>query len=110
MENSLGISPEFAGPSPYFGSSDEKGWYFYAFLIFFLFWYNFFLNCLISCTIEITNLSAIPRAEVSLLNKVLNDKLNQLNEGVPEVSKLQRDPTSPLYSVHSFEDLALFDF
>uniref|UniRef100_A0A915LE48 RNA helicase n=3 Tax=Meloidogyne TaxID=189290 RepID=A0A915LE48_MELJA len=50
---------------------------------------------------------AIPQAEVSFLNKVLNDKLNQLNEGVPEVSKLQSDPTSPLYSVHSFEDLAL---
>ena len=51
--------------------------------------------------------SAIPQAEVSLLNKVLNDKLNQLNEGTPEVSKLQRDPNSPLYSAQTFEDLKM---
>ncbi|KAI3416071.1 ATP-dependent RNA helicase ddx19a [Globodera pallida] len=50
---------------------------------------------------------AVPDSEVSLLNKVLNDKLNQLNEGTPEVSKLQRDPNSPLYSAHTFEELRI---
>ncbi|KAL3085857.1 hypothetical protein niasHT_039021 [Heterodera trifolii] len=49
----------------------------------------------------------VPDAETSLLNKVLNDKLNKLNEGTPEVSKLQRDPNSPLYSAHTFEELRI---
>jgi hypothetical protein len=41
------------------------------------------------------------------LNKVLNDKLNQLGDGVLEVSQQQCDPSSPLYSAKSFQDLHL---
>jgi len=47
------------------------------------------------------------RADTSYLNKVLNDKLNVLSEGRVEIKKLQSDPTSPLYSCHTFEEMKL---
>lgn len=53
------------------------------------------------------NVIAIPESEISLLNKLLNDKINHLNEGVLEISAQQKDPNSPLYSVKSFEQLNL---
>ncbi len=52
-------------------------------------------------------LSEVNRADVSHLNKILNDKLNVLGEGKVEIRKLQSDPTSPLYSCQTFEDLKL---
>lgn len=44
---------------------------------------------------------------MSYLNKILNQKINRLNEGVIEVSKQQSDPSSPLYSVLTFENLRM---
>uniref|UniRef100_A0A914EAX5 RNA helicase n=2 Tax=Acrobeloides nanus TaxID=290746 RepID=A0A914EAX5_9BILA len=49
----------------------------------------------------------IPKEESSLLNKILNEKLNSLNEGIVEISKQQLDPASPLYSNQTFESLRL---
>lgn len=46
-------------------------------------------------------------ADISYLNKILNQKINLLNEGVVEVSKQQSDPNSPLYSVQTFESLRM---
>uniref|UniRef100_A0A915D156 ATP-dependent RNA helicase n=1 Tax=Ditylenchus dipsaci TaxID=166011 RepID=A0A915D156_9BILA len=46
-------------------------------------------------------------ADISYLNKILNQKLNLLNEGVVEVRKQQKDPNSPLYSIRTFKDLRL---
>jgi hypothetical protein len=46
-------------------------------------------------------------ADISYLNKILNQKLNLLNEGVVEVRKQQKDPNSPLYSIQTFKDLRL---
>ncbi|KAI1706723.1 DEAD/DEAH box helicase domain-containing protein [Ditylenchus destructor] len=47
------------------------------------------------------------KADISYLNKILNQKLNLLNDGVVEVRKQQSDPNSPLYSVQTFEGLRL---
>ncbi|KAH7724715.1 DEAD box protein/DEAH protein box helicase family protein [Aphelenchoides avenae] len=49
----------------------------------------------------------VPLEEQSLLNKILNEKLNLLHEGDLTISKLQQDPTSPLYSNQSFDSLRL---
>lgn len=54
-----------------------------------------------------TDEKIMTEADISYLNKILNQKLNLLNEGVVEVSKQQRDPNSPLYSVQTFESLRM---
>lgn len=59
------------------------------------------------CRADIINESKPSDADISYLNKILNKKLNLLNEGVVEVSKQQCDPNSPLYSVQTFESLRM---
>lgn len=49
----------------------------------------------------------VEQSDLSYLNKILNQKLNRLNEGIVEVSKQQNDPNSPLYSVLTFENLRM---
>ncbi|KAH7725797.1 DEAD box protein/DEAH protein box helicase family protein [Aphelenchoides avenae] len=51
--------------------------------------------------------NTVPLEEQYLLNKILNEKLNLLHEGDLTISKLQPDPTSPLYSNQSFDSLRL---
>ncbi len=50
------------------------------------------------------------RAEVAYLNKLVHDKLEGVRKGQVEVKKLQGDPTSPLFSVKTFEELRLSAF
>uniref|UniRef100_A0AC35TUZ3 RNA helicase n=1 Tax=Rhabditophanes sp. KR3021 TaxID=114890 RepID=A0AC35TUZ3_9BILA len=47
------------------------------------------------------------KEEISLLNKVLNHKLEELRKGTVEVSFQQQNPDSPLYSVDNFYSLRL---
>ncbi|CAD5209248.1 unnamed protein product [Bursaphelenchus okinawaensis] len=55
---------------------------------------------------EVTDDKPIDPAERSLLNKLMHQKLAELNEGEVEVS-LRNDPKSPLYSTQTFEGLEL---
>uniref|UniRef100_A0A915PGS3 RNA helicase n=1 Tax=Setaria digitata TaxID=48799 RepID=A0A915PGS3_9BILA len=47
--------------------------------------------------------------EISLLNKILHKKLENLQNGNLEISQARSDPNSPLYSVTSFQSLRLKD-
>uniref|UniRef100_A0A0N4ZQ62 RNA helicase n=1 Tax=Parastrongyloides trichosuri TaxID=131310 RepID=A0A0N4ZQ62_PARTI len=49
----------------------------------------------------------IPREEISILNKILNSKLEELKKGTVEVLSQQQNPDSPLYSADSFYSLRL---
>ncbi|CEF61887.1 Dead box protein 80 [Strongyloides ratti] len=49
----------------------------------------------------------IPKEEISLLNKILNSRLEELKKGTVEVLSQQQNPDSPLYSADSFYSLRL---
>uniref|UniRef100_A0A8R1XSD2 RNA helicase n=1 Tax=Onchocerca volvulus TaxID=6282 RepID=A0A8R1XSD2_ONCVO len=51
----------------------------------------------------------MPNEEISLLNKILHKKLENLQNGNLEISQARSDPNSPLYSVTSFQSLRLKD-
>ncbi|VDK82909.1 unnamed protein product [Litomosoides sigmodontis] len=51
----------------------------------------------------------MPNEEISLLNKILHKKLENLQNGSLEISQARNDPNSPLYSVASFQSLRLKD-
>uniref|UniRef100_A0A1I8EWY4 RNA helicase n=1 Tax=Wuchereria bancrofti TaxID=6293 RepID=A0A1I8EWY4_WUCBA len=51
----------------------------------------------------------MPNDEISLLNKILHKKLENLQNGSLEISQARSDPNSPLYSVTSFQSLRLKD-
>ncbi|CAG9535048.1 unnamed protein product [Cercopithifilaria johnstoni] len=51
----------------------------------------------------------MPNEEISLLNKILHKKLENLQNGSLEISQARSDPNSPLYSVTSFQSLRLKD-
>ncbi|VIO93371.1 DEAD/DEAH box helicase family protein [Brugia malayi] len=51
----------------------------------------------------------MPNDEISLLNKILHKKLENLQNGSLEISQARSDPNSPLYSVTSFQNLRLKD-
>uniref|UniRef100_A0A0R3RID3 RNA helicase n=1 Tax=Elaeophora elaphi TaxID=1147741 RepID=A0A0R3RID3_9BILA len=51
----------------------------------------------------------MPNEEISLLNKILHKKLENLQNGSLEISQARTDPNSPLYSVTSFQSLRLRD-
>uniref|UniRef100_A0A914W256 RNA helicase n=1 Tax=Plectus sambesii TaxID=2011161 RepID=A0A914W256_9BILA len=48
-----------------------------------------------------------PKADIALLNKLVHKKLEEVGEVQIKLPNQQQDPTSPLYSVKSFEDLRL---
>uniref|UniRef100_F1KUT1 RNA helicase n=2 Tax=Ascaris suum TaxID=6253 RepID=F1KUT1_ASCSU len=49
----------------------------------------------------------MPSEEISLLNKIIHKKLENLQQGSVQISQLQSDPSSPLYSANTFESLRL---
>uniref|UniRef100_A0A7E4ZRE0 RNA helicase n=1 Tax=Panagrellus redivivus TaxID=6233 RepID=A0A7E4ZRE0_PANRE len=49
----------------------------------------------------------LDRSEISLLNKLLNNEINEINEGQVEIRSQQSDPSSPLYSTETFESFQL---
>uniref|UniRef100_A0A0N5ADK8 RNA helicase n=1 Tax=Syphacia muris TaxID=451379 RepID=A0A0N5ADK8_9BILA len=52
-------------------------------------------------------ISAMSREEISLLNKILHKKLECIQHDNVQISVQQSDPSSPLYSANTFENLRL---
>lgn len=73
---------------------------------------NKFLTCVLRLWDSTWHLffsfAAMPSEEISLLNKIIHKKLENLQQGSVQISQLQSDPSSPLYSANTFESLRLY--
>ncbi|MCP9261437.1 ATP-dependent RNA helicase DDX19B [Dirofilaria immitis] len=69
------------------------------------------LNTALTSLFRKMNMKSVtmPNEEISLLNKILHKKLENLQNGSLEISQARSDPNSPLYSVTSFQSLRLKD-